>query len=338
MKLEIFPRKVFLKDILRFLLIGVLFVSPLWAGESPSLRLVQTIPLPGVKGRIDHLAVDVKDQRLFVAALGNDTIEILDLKSGQKVQSLEGFHEPQGVLFLSEKNQLIVTSGGDGQVAIFAADTLKPVGRLALSDDADNIRTREGVIYVGYGNGGIALIDPINGQQVGDIKLSGHPEAFEIEPQGERLFINIPEAKTIAIADRKSQQVTAAWPIESAQANFPMALDEAGHRLFVGTRFPPKLMIRDSATGKAVADLDIAGDPDDIFYDAERKRLYIACGAGFLEVIEQNGPDHYRKREELSTAAGARTGLFVPELKRLFLAVPQRGSRSAEIRVYEVSS
>ncbi len=313
------------------------FIIKVQAQEAIPLRLIQTIPMPEVEGRIDHLAVDLKGERLFVAALGNNTLEVLDLIAGKLIRSITGLQEPQGVLFIPEFNKIFVTNGEGGTCDIFDGDAFKLINRVKSLEDADNIRYDAAAkyVYIGYGSGALGILDAANGKHLGDIRLAGHPESFQLEKSGPRIFINVPTANQIAVVDQEKRAVVATWPLKGAQSNFPMALDETNHRLFVGFRKPAKLIVFDTESGKAVANLDSVGDTDDIFYDAMRKRIYVSGGEGFLDVFEQGDADHYRILAKIPTASGARTALFVPELGRLYLAVPHRGSQGAEVRVYE---
>jgi hypothetical protein len=172
---------------------------------------------------------------------------------------------------------------------------------------------------------------------VGEVPLAGHPESFQLERSGSRIFVNVPGAGQIAVVDRVKRTVAATWPVRGAGANFPMALDEPDHRLFIGCRRPARLLVYDTHTGREVASAPIVGDTDDLFYDAGRKRLYVSGGAGFVTVLQQHDADHYAVMARLPTAAGARTGFFAPDLNRFFLAVPHRGSLVAEVRVYRTA-
>jgi DNA-binding beta-propeller fold protein YncE len=297
------------------------------------LRLVQTIPLPDVEGRIDHLAVDVKRGQLFVAALGNNTVEVVDLNVGKRSATLTGLKEPQGIAVDPATGRIFVANGQGGDVRLFDGASLHLLETVPLGDDADNVRfdIASGRTYVGYGGGALAVLK--GGNVLSRIRLTGHPESFQLEKQGSRLFVNVPDAGHIAVVDRKSEKVVATWPMTEARANFPMALDEAEHRLFVGCRSPAALLVFDTETGKPVARAGIAGDTDDVFWDEKRRQIYVSCGEGFLDVERGQG-DRYERVAHLPTAAGARTSLFVPELSRLYLAVPHRGGQGAEIRVY----
>jgi DNA-binding beta-propeller fold protein YncE len=305
-----------------------------------SLRQVQVIPLPGVEGRFDHFAVDVPRQHLFVAALGNDTLEIIDLRSGKRLHSVTGLKKPTGVAFAPELNRIFVASGEGETCEVLDGGTFATLQSIKGLPDADNVRYDSAArqVYVGYGEGALAVLDAVNGQRLGDIRLAGHPESFQLEKEGTRLFVNVPSAGHIAVVDRAKRAVTATWPLNGAQSNFPMALDEAGHRLFIGCRAPARVLVYDTTTGRVEATLPIAGDTDDLFFDAARKCIYVSCGAGFINLFQQQDGGHYEAFATLPTAAGARTALFVPPLQRLYLAVPHRGAQGAEIRAYATTA
>ena len=294
--------------------------------------------MPGVKGRIDHLTYDAAGERLFVCALGNNTVEVIDLRRGERIHSITGLGLPQGIAYVASLDRLFVADDKGGILKIYDAKSFQQISELNLKDDADNVRydsaTRK--VYVGFGNGGIAIVNATEGKQIGSIKLSEHPEAFELEQQGNRIFANVPNARQVAVIDRDKGEVIARWRTDLAFGNFPMALDEPNHRLFVGYRLSPRLVVFDTESGKIVAKTDISGDPDELFFDSERRRVYAICGAGEIDVIEQADPDTYRTSTKISTAEGARTGLFVPERDTLFVAVPHRASQQAEIRCYQI--
>jgi DNA-binding beta-propeller fold protein YncE len=308
------------------------------SAQSAPLKLKQTIQLPGVKGRIDHFAFDAAGERLFVCALGNNTVEVLDLRKGERIHSITGLGAPQGIACVPELNRIFVANDKGGIFKIYDAKSFQPIAELDFKDDADNVRY-DGVakkIYVGFGSGGIAVVNAPDGKQIGSIKLSAHPEGFELEKNGKRIFVNMPSAREVAVIDREKGEVTAKWKTDLAFGNFPMALDETNHRLFVGCRLPSKLVVLDTDSGTVVAKIDISDDSDEIFYDSKRHRIYAVCGAGKIEVIEQTDPNSYRRSSETATSIGARTGLFVPELDTLLIAVPHHGSQQAEVRVYHV--
>ena len=302
-----------------------------------TLRLIQTIPLDGVEGRIDHMAIDINNQRLFIAALGNNTVEIVDVHTGKRLHSLSELREPQGVACVPGANRLYVACGGDGTVKVYDAKSFDLVTTLRNLDDADNMRYDDAAkrVFVGCGSGALAIIDATTAKRVGDIKLAGHPESFQLEQKGNRIFVNVPTAKHVAVVDREKRSVIATWPLKSATANFPMALDEVNHQLFVGCRQSAALIAFDSDSGKEVAAAAIDGDTDDVFNDQKRSRIYASCGAGFIDVLDCTARLPYSVIDKIPTASGARTSLFVPELNRLYLAVPHRGNQPAEVRIYE---
>jgi DNA-binding beta-propeller fold protein YncE len=304
----------------------------------PAMTQVQTIPLDGVEGRFDHFGVDAARHRLYVAALGNNSLEVIDLAAGRRVMSVAGLKKPTGVRVLPDSGNVVVASGDDGKVRVYDPD-LKLLGTLGGLDDADNVRLdpSDKLAYVGYGEGALAVIDPAGPNKLASIKLEAHPEAFQVEDKGSRIFVNVPGARHVAVIDREKRSVVARWRLRDAAENFPMALDEAHQRLFVGCRKPAKVLVLDTHTGKAVAALDYCGDTDDLSYDTNAGRLYVTGGAGCITVIEQADADHYRTLGNLPTAEGARTSAFVPQTRTLYVAVPHRGNQPAELRAYRAT-
>jgi DNA-binding beta-propeller fold protein YncE len=306
-------------------------------GQSSNLLTqVRTIPLDGVEGRIDHFGLDAKGKRLFVSALGNDTVEVVDLAAGKVTQHIRNLRAPQGIGFAPESNRLAVANDEDGSVRLYDGTSLQQNATIYLKDDPDNVRydNLSRRFWVGYGSGGLAAIDPESGNQLADIKLDSHPESFQLETRGKRIFVNVPRAGYVAVVDRETGTVIEKFRMKWAFANFPMALDEADHRLFIGCRFPAKLLVLDTETGKSVAIAQIVGDTDDLFYDAANKRIYVSGGDGRVTVISQTNPDIYNVAGQVTTAPGARTSFFVPETRMLYVAVPHRGAQKAELRVF----
>jgi DNA-binding beta-propeller fold protein YncE len=301
------------------------------------LRLVRTIPLPNVEGRIDHLDVDIKGHRLFVAALGNNTVEVVDLQKGEQTQSLRGFDEPQGIRYLPASNTLVVANGGNGAISFWDAASFKQIQTARFGGDADNVRydAAHHRVYVGYGSGALAVLDE-KGERQGDIPLGGHPESFQLDASAARAYVNVPSRQEIVVIDLNQMSVLARWPVKVASANYPMALDAEHHRLFVVTRKPAHLLAYDTDGGKLVSTFKAGGDCDDVFYDSARRRIYASFGEGTVMVYEQQDPDHYKELATVATAAGARTSFFSPDLSQLYVAVPHRSTPTAEIRVYQV--
>jgi DNA-binding beta-propeller fold protein YncE len=307
------------------------------AGQGSNLLTqVQTIPLDGVEGRIDHFGLDAKGKRLFVSALGNNTVEVVDLAAGKVTQHIRNLRAPQGIGFAPESNRLAVANDRGGSCRLYDGTSLQQTAIIELKDDADNVRydhvSRR--FWVGYGDGGLAAIDPESGKQIADVKLDAHPESFQLENKGKRIFVNVPNAGHVAVVDRETGTVIEEIPLKEAHANFPMALDEADHRLFIGCRSPAKLLVLDTETDKTVATLDIVGDTDDLFYDAANKRIYVSGGEGRVTVISQTSADIYNVAGQVTTAPGARTSFFVPETRMLYVAVPHRRTQKAELRVF----
>ena len=325
-----------MKNSLDHLLISLLlFISPLC--HAAALTFERAIPLPGVDGRIDHFSLDAAGGRLFLSALGNNSVEVIDLKKGAVVHSITGLAEPQGVLYAPESNRLFIANGDDGTLRMFDGTTFTQIKVISFPSDADDLRYDDNArrVVVGYGRGGIGLVDAATGSIAGEIPLDAHPEAFALEAGGPRIFVNAPGAHEVAVVDRQAGKVIAQWSIGLAAANFPMALDEANRRLFVGCRLPARLLVFDTEAGKEVAKCDLHGDCDDLFYDARRRQIYGSCGAGFIDIFLQTDADHYTLRESVATAPRTRTSIF--DGKQLYLAVPRRGDQPAEIRCYRIS-
>jgi DNA-binding beta-propeller fold protein YncE len=319
-----------------FILVGLLGVArAAAAGPEQPLVLERKIPLGEVRGRIDHLAVDLARERLFVAELGNNSLGVVDLAAGKLLRRIEGLDEPQGVAFNPATDTVFVADGGDGALHRFTGPELTPLDPIQLGADADNVRLdpEAGQVVVGYGDGALAVIDAASGRLTSEIRLPGHPESFQLELDGQRVFVNIPDAHQITVVDRSTGKQVASWGLADADANFPMALDEAGGRLAIGYRDPALLAVFDTDSGAPVARLPACGDTDDVFLDPQRHRLYLSCGAGFLEVIEQRGGT-YEELARIPTIPGARTALFVPERDRLYLAVRASGNEGGAVWVF----
>ncbi len=302
-----------------------------------SLVLAATIPLSNVSGRIDHISLDRKRQRLIVAALGNNTVEVIDIVGGRRSQRITGLAQPQGVAYSEKADLLFVANAADGSVRMFQGPDLAPAGRIDLHDDADNIRIdpQSGNVIVGYGNGGLAIIDPERRTLSGTISLPGHPEGFQVDVATGRVFVNVPDAGQIAVVDLSRRQQTAAWKVPGASANFPMAIDSGNGVLAVVFRDPARLVLLDTKTGNATLNVPTCGDADDVFFDTKRGRIYISCGAGEIAVFQSDGHT-YLPLNAVATASGARTSLFLDEPDRLFVAERAALSGStAAICVYQ---
>jgi hypothetical protein len=308
------------------------------AQESP-LVLESTISLDHVSGRIDHLAVDLARKHLFVAELGNNSVDAIDLTTQKIIHRISGLNEPQGIAYLPQPDIIVIANGGDGAVRFYSGADFSPRGVVSLGSDADNVRVdpRNGHVIVGYGSGssgGLAIIDPLKPAKLADIPLPGHPESFRLSLSMGRVFVNVPDARQIIAVDLTSAKPIANWKPEGLRANFPLFLDEAEHAVIAVFRSPARLALFDMNTGAIVAGADTCGDADDVFFDERRRRIYVSCGAGLLDAF-QRGPSGLSRLAFITTSTGARTSLFVPELDRLYLAVRAGlfGS-SASIQIY----
>jgi DNA-binding beta-propeller fold protein YncE len=332
-----------LKTRVRFLLGNIVFlfvflIAVSGNGEDPGpLRLEKEIPLPGVEGRIDHFSADDAGQRLFIAALGNGSVEVIDIKRGERTAEIKELGEPQGVYYDSKTGLLFVATARDGKVRIYNGKSLSLQATSDLGSDADNVRydRQTGDVWVGYGYGGLAIINSA-GQIVGSVSLGSHPESFLFDDAGDRVYVNVPKQFGVAVVDRKKRGVVVKWGLGGALANYPMALDDANKRLFVGCRVPARLVVLDTNSGRIAVTLPTVGDSDDIFYDASKRLVYVIGGEGAVEVFRQRDPEHYESVGKTRTASGARTGLLLPNPSRLYIAAPHRGSQMAKVLVYAI--
>jgi YVTN family beta-propeller protein len=299
------------------------------------LQLEAKIPLGEVRGRIDHMAIDLVRQRLFVAELGNDTVGIVDLKNEKVIQTISGLREPQGLGYMPAMDALYVANAGDGSVRVFAGADYAAAGRIDLGEDADNIRVDSAAnqILVGYGSGGLVAIDARTFERIADIPLPVHPESFQLDSASGQVFVNLPKAHTIAVVGRRSGKLASNWSIAIPGDNFPMALRRDAEQVLTVFRNPAKLGVFSTKDGALVSSLDVCGDADDLFVDPKRHRVYVSCGDGFLDVLDAEG-GAYERIAHIPTVFGARTSLFVPELDRLLLAVRAEAGQPASIWVF----
>ncbi|HEX7761228.1 MAG TPA: hypothetical protein VF459_17100 [Caulobacteraceae bacterium] len=308
--------------------------APPARGQTPPLVLERTIALKDVAGRIDHLAVDTVHGRLFVAELDNGSVEAVDLKSGAVLGRIAGLHEPQGLAYLPAQDELVVACGGDGAVRFFRAADLAPVGSIGLGQDADNVRldAPTGHVVVGFGSGALAVIDPASRHVISRAALPAHPEGFQLE--GGWAYVNVPGARGIHVLDVTTGRRLAAWPNGWLNSNYSLALDPRAALIAVVYRLPPTLAILDVATGARRQTAATCADADDVFFDHLRKRIYVVCGSGAVDVFEAAAKG-YAPLARIRSRGGARTGFFAPQLDRLFVAArAQPGGRDAAILVF----
>jgi DNA-binding beta-propeller fold protein YncE len=307
--------------------------------------LTQTVPLPNVQGRFDHFGFDPKEPgRLFLSALGNNSVEVIDLVSSAREHSIPGIPHPQGVTYAPGLNKLFVASR-EGKLYIYDGTSFDLITAIDYKADIDNLRydAASKRVYLGFGDGddaAIGMVDATTNQRLDEeFKLGAHPESFQLETSGSKIYANLPDLKQIAVIDRATHKISR-WPM-TLEENFPMALDEANHRLFVMTRKPPRLAVFDTNSGKLVAALPSSADADDLYYDPNHKRVYIPGGQGSITVFQQKDPDHYELLAKIPTAVGARTAGYFAKMgkkgiDRLYLAVPASGKGGAEVRFYSV--
>jgi WD40 repeat protein len=338
----------------KFLLVGVtalLFlcvpVSKTKAQEKNALRLVQTIPMPNVKGRIDHMDVDVKGKRLFVAGLENGSLEVVDLGAGKWSKSIPGFKKTQGVAYIPSLNKVFVASGDDGMLRVFRGDSLELLDsiKLELGPNRVTYDPHTKILYVGYGGkdagkdyGEVGIIDAKTDKSLGEMKVEAHPAELLLDQSGNTLYVFVSSVSKVQVVDTKKREVVSTWPI-SSQRNGDGAFDEKTHRLFIGTRTPPQMIVMDSNSGKEVTALPTVEGMDGVYFNAAQKRVYVSGGrdndVGYVFVYQQKDADHYEAIGKLPTRSGAGTSFWSPELNRFYVGAPAHDNEEAAILVFE---
>lgn len=304
------------------------------------LELEEEIPIPNVAGRIDHFTADIKRKRLIFSALGNNSIQVVDVFAGKNINTITGLNEPQGVLYVADVDKLFAANAGDGKLNIYKGDTYELEKNVDFGSDPDNLRYDANAkqVLVGYGEdetGAIGVIDANTSERVRDFKIGFHPESFQFETKGPHIFVNVPDAGNVVMSiDRKTGEIQR-WPLKGLRGNYAMVLNEADHRLFVVTRKVPMLVALDTETGKEVTRLPTAGECDDVFFDESRKRVYVIGGQGWISVYEQADPEHYKLLANVSSTVGVRTGYWFAKRDRFYVGVPAKGNEPAQVWTYE---
>jgi hypothetical protein len=317
------------------------------AQDKEALHLVQTIPMANVKGRIDHMDVDVKGKRLFVAGLENGSLEVVDLQAGKWSKSIPGFKKTQGVAYVPSLNKVFVASGDDGMLRVFRGDTLDLLDAIKLDLGPNRVAydPRTKLLYVGYGGkdagkdyGEVGIIDAKTDKHLGDVTVEAHPSELLLDQSGKTLFVFVSIASKLQVVDTRKREVVSTWPV-SGQRNGDGAFDEKKHRLIIGTRTPPQMIVMDSQTGKEVANLPTVEGMDGVYFDPRLKRIYISGGrdydVGFIFVYQQKDADHYETIGKIPTKSGAGTSFWCPELNRYYVAAPGHDNEEAAILVFE---
>jgi DNA-binding beta-propeller fold protein YncE len=326
-------------------LIFCLSISAASAESEIALKLVQSIPLPDIDGRIDHFSIDVKGRRAFLAALTKNTVEVVDLQAGRLTRTLPGFAKPQGVRFVPGLNKLFVATGSDGAVKMLDGTTLAILHTVNVSLGADAIGydPRSKYLYVGSGggdankeSGDLTVFSAVTGARVAAILTDAHAGGSVVDKRGRHLYVLVPEKAEVVVFDRKTHAQAAKWTIPGIQKNVALDLDDKNHRLFLGVRTPASVVVLDSNSGAVIASIPTVATLDGLAYDPATRRIYTTGGEGFVDVTQQIDADHYERIARIPTGPNARTSAFVPEWRRLYVAVPRDQDRSAELRVFEV--
>ena len=339
---------------MRRFLLSLYFLFTIAAGAQPAaLSLMRSIPLPGVSGKFDHFAVDLAGHRLFAAATGNHSVEVIDLETDKVVQSITGLGKPHGLAWVASTGSLYVADGTLAELRVYKGTPLALAGQIKLSDDTDDLvydaATR--LLYVGHGGSDrdsparIAVVDTASFSLKADIPVATHPEALDMDSASGRVFANIADASEIAVIDRGSSSISSRWSLDKAGDNVPIAYD-AGHRLlYIACRKPAVLIALDDDSGRELSRAPIGGGADDLFYDAALHRVYVISGAGQVDSFSVDSRNALSPLPVLQTVSGAKTALFVPSQGLLYVGFPGAGSEAdgatghaAEIRVYRTQA
>ena len=301
------------------------------------LVMNKVIAMPDVHGRIDHMDVNLKDQLVYIAALGNNTLEVANLETGKIIQSIKGFDEPQGVGYIPQTHEIFVANGGNGDCYFYDAVTYRKTATLHLASDADDVRydSVEQKLYVGYGSGGIAVINPETHLQTADIKLPAHPEGFTIDKKNKLLYVNVPNKNMIAVIDLKQGKLIDKWVSNNYRANFPISYDAMNRQLIVGYRRPATLLLLNSASGKEITSAPMVEDIDDLCFDYKTSEIFISGGGGYVNIFQYEN-QKVKQIANIPTREGARTSLLIPELRLYVLAARAAAGKKAELQIYQL--
>lgn len=300
------------------------------------LKLDKAISLPNVEGRIDHMDINLQQKVLYVAALGNNTLEVVDLTAGKVIHSITGLDDPQGVGYIPQTHEIFVANGGNGDCYFYNAFTYAKTATIHLSSDADDVRYDSATyrIYVGYGEGGIAIIDARTHTITAEIRLPAHPEGFQLDRQTNRILVNIPNKNMIAVVDPARKSMVSSWKRDSPTGNFPMALDLKNNTAFIGYRHPARLVVLSIATGQEINSYRMVGDVDDLYYDNSDKRIYVSGGGGYVNVFRSDSMNSFSLITNMATRNGARTSLLIPPLQLFVLAERSANGNGARLLMY----
>jgi 4-phytase/acid phosphatase len=304
--------------------------------------LNRTIPLTGVSGHFDHLAIDDAGQRLFIAATTNHSVEVINLKTNKVEQSISGLGKPHGLAWVAATGSLYIADGALGELRVYQGAPLALAGKIKLSDDADDMVYDEAhqLLFVGHGGkdaatpARVAIVNTVDFSLLSNVPLATHPEGLAVDPDSGRVFVNVADVGEVAVIDSATRKITAHWKLTKAADNVPIAFDVEHNLLYVACRTPGTLIAFDANTGKEIANLPTADGADDLFYDSALGRVYVISGAGEVDAYQTDAAKNLRALAVLHTAASAKTALFVPSKHLLYVGVPGVGQHVAEVRVY----
>ncbi|HTC61361.1 MAG TPA: YncE family protein [Candidatus Saccharimonadales bacterium] len=336
-----------MKNIKRLLAMAILLGAQHVAAQTAApLKLATKYEMPAmVKGRFDHLGIDMGGNRLFVVGEESQQVLVFDLATGKYIRSISVDH-PHAVLYREDLQRIYITDEGKGVLNIYDGKTYSLLNSVALKVDTDSIGYDPATHYLYIDNGGdnahemftmLSVVDTTAGTKLADIKVDGDTlEAMSLEKSGDRLFLNNPAKNEVEVIDRKTNKIATVWPVKLGKGNATMALDEPAHRLFVGCR-SGAIVVFDTQTGKELQALTVGRGVDDLMFDPSSKRIYATSGGtGAVNVYKETDPDHYQSLGNVPSGPGAKTGLLVSQMSRLFVAVPPRGASPGEVYVYQI--
>jgi len=327
-------------------LLGIVCFAAFGNGQNGPLQLSKTIDLSGVTGKFDHFAIDNAGERLFAAATGNHSVEVIDLKTDKVLQSIGGLGKPHGLAYVSETGRLYVADGALGELRVYAGTPFALQGKITLSDDADDMAYDAGshLLFVAHGGSDaanparVAVVDTTNFSLVKNLSVATHPEGLDIDPQGKRVFANIADSNEVAVIETAALSVATTWKLSKAAEDVPAAFDGVHKLLYVACRKPATLLLLDGETGKEIASLPTVEGADDMFFDADLNRVYVTGGGGEVDAYQADGAKGIRAIGAMRTAPGAKTALFVPQRHELFVGIPGLNGHDAGVRVYTTSA
>lgn len=327
---------------------AVVLASSIVYGEpNPPLKLIQTITLPGYTGDFDHFAIDRQRGRLLLAAEDHGTIEVFDLQTGKHLRTVKGFDTPHAILVRPDASTVVVTDSGKTMTKILDADTYDNKGSITLVESADSAGydPKANIFYIVTGGKDVNMktseieaVNPDTGKKLGEVKFNdNHVEAMALEKNGNRLFVNLAETNKLAVVDRETMKEIAEWPVPPCKENAMVAMDEVRKRLYVVCRAPGMVVVMNSDSGAVLSTQPAPLRADEVLFDAAANRLYVPGGEGYIGVYDTTDPDGLKMIAKVPSAPGAKTGILLPDMKKLIVAASPGDTKAvAKVLTYSI--